>query len=319
MNLMNQFSLPRGAVLAAILLFHIPASAAAQDADGFYLSTNIGLTSAFGADVTIFGANHPTRCDRLLYANPGSAPSDAECTAPPTSSRQGEYKFDRNQGRAQALALGYATGSLRLEAELLLRGQTGQVAPFSVGADRSLIGKDTEWSARAEPSGDMYDFRAAQLFANAYYAFGRGSSWTPYLGAGAGLSRLDFGFSVEFHRKSLDDGYLEAFGGSKSNPDAAPEWQRAAAGSLSRTDEPVREWAFGYQLLAGVDRTLGERATAGLKARWTSVATVSASLPWTMIRSHRPVHADGQTPFFWDYDFAGLGYLGVSLEMRYIL
>lgn len=319
MNLMNQLSTPRGAVLAAILLFPIPASVAAQDSDGFYLSTNFGLTSAFGADVTAFGTNHPTRCDQLLYANPGSAPSDAECTAPLTSARQGEYAFDRNPGRAQALALGYATGSLRLEAELLLRGQIGEAAPFSVGADRSLIGKDTEWSALAEPNADIYNFRSAQLFANAYHAFGRGSSWAPYLGAGAGLVRLDFGFYVAFHRKSLDEGYLEVFGGSKSNPDAAPEWQRAAAGSLSMTDEPVREWAVGYQLLAGVDRALGDRAAAGLKARWTSVATVSASLPWTMVRSHRPVHADGRTPFFWDYDFAGLGYLGISLEMRYIL
>lgn len=304
----------------AVSLFLLRApSAAAQQNDGFYLSTNFGLTSAFGADVTVFGANHPTRCDRLLYANPASAPSDAECTAPLTSSRQGEYPFDRNPGRAQALALGYATGSLRFEGEFLLRQQVGEVALFSVGADRSLIGKDTEWSALAEPNADIYNFRSTQLFANAYYAFGRGSSWAPYLGAGAGLARLDFGFYVAFHRKSLDEGYLEVFGGSKSNPDAAPEWQRAAAGSLSMTDESVGEWAFGYQLLAGVDRALGDRATAGLKARWTSVATVSASLPWTMVRSHRPVHADGQTPFFWDYDFAGLGYLGVSLEMRYIL
>ena len=326
MNRVHQLSSPRGMVLGATLLcvavsllFLRPPSAAAQDADGFYLSTNIGLTSAFGADVAVFGANHPTRCDRLLYANPASAPSDAECTAPLTNSRQGEYAFDRNSGRAQALALGYATGSLRMEAELLLRQQVGEVALFSVGADRSLIGKDTEWSALAEPNADIYNFRSTQFFANAYYALGRGSSWTPYLGAGAGLARLDFGFYVAFHRKSLDEGYLEVFGGSKSNPDAAPEWQRAAAGSLSMKDEPVNEWAFGYQLLAGVDRALGDRASAGLKARWTSVGTVSASLPWTMVRSHRPVHADGQTPFFWDYDFAGLGYLGVSLEMRYIL
>ena len=326
MNRLCQLSSPRSAllpatlmVLAVSLLFLHPPSAAAQDTDGFYLSTNFGLTSASGADVTVSGANHPTRCDRLLYANPASAPSDAGCTAPLTSSRQGEYAFARNSGRAQALALGYATGSLRLEAELLLREQVGEVALFSVGADRSLIGKDTEWSALAEPNADIYNFRSAQLFANGYYVFGNSSSWTPYLGAGAGLARLDFGFYVAFHRKSLDEGYLEVFGGSKSNPDAAPEWQRAAAGTLSLTDEPVSEWAFGYQLLAGVDQALGNRATAGLKARWTSVATVSASLPWTMVRSHRPVHADGQTPFFWDYDFAELGYLGVSLEMRYIL
>lgn len=266
--------------------------------------------------MTALGANHPTRCDRLLYANPASAPSGAECTAPLTSTRQGEYAFDRNPGRAHTLALGYATGSLRLEAELLLRGK---VALFSVGADRSLIGKDTEWSALAEPNADIYNFRSTQLFANAYYAFGSSSSWTPYLGAGAGLTRLDFGFYVAFHRKSLDEGYLEVFGGAKSNPGAAPEWQRAAAGTLSLTDEPVNEWAFGHQLLAGVDRALGDRATAGLKACWTSLSTVSASLPWTMVRSHSPVHADGHTPFFTDYDFAGLGYLGVSLEMRYIL
>ena len=202
---------------------------------------------------------------------------------------------------------------------LLLREQVGEAALFSVGADRSLIGKDTEWSALAEPNADIYNFRSLQVFANAYYAFRNSSAWTPYLGAGAGLARLDFGFYAAFHRKSLDEGYLEAFGGSKSNPDAAPEWQRAAAGTLSMKDAPVGEWALGYQLLAGVDRSLADRATLGLKTRWTSVATVSASLPWTMVRSHRPVHADGQTPFFWDYEFAGLGYLGASLEMRYRL
>ena len=202
---------------------------------------------------------------------------------------------------------------------LLLREQVGEAALFSVGADRSLIRKDTEWSALAEPNADIYNFRSLQVFANAYYAFLDSSAWTPYVGAGAGLARLDFGFYVAFHRKSLDEGYPEVFGGSKSNPDAAPEWQRAAAGTLSMKDAPVGEWALGYQLLAGVDRSLADRASLGLKARWASVATVSASLPWTMVRSHRPVHADGQTPFFWDYEFAGLGYLGASLEMRYRL
>ena len=84
--------------------------------------------------------------------------------------RQGEFAFARNSGTAQALALGYATGSLRFEAELLLREQAGEAALFSVGADRSLVGKDTEWSALAEPNADIYNFRSLQIFANAYYA-----------------------------------------------------------------------------------------------------------------------------------------------------
>ena len=37
--------------------------------------------------------------------------------------------------------------------------------------------------------------------------------------------------------------------------------------------------------------------------------------PWSARRAAR---ADGRTPFFRDFDFAGLDYLGVSLEMRYI-
>ena len=302
------------AVLALSLLG--PAPAAAQSTDGFYVSTNFGLTAAPGADAGVFGANHPTRCDRLLYARAGDAPTDAECAAPLTSTQQGMLAFGRSYGREQALALGYETGRLRVEAEVLLRSQSGEATPFEVGADRSLIGKDTEWSAISPPNADIYNFRSLQAFANAYLGFGSSSSWAPYIGGGAGLAMLDFGFYMAFHRKSLDEGYLEAFGGSRSDPGAAPEWQRAAAGTLSLMDTPVDELAFSYQLLAGVDRSLGEKTTLGLKARWNSIRTVSALLPWTMIRSHEPVHADGQTPFFWELEFSGLGYLGVAVEMR---
>ena len=56
----------------------------------------------------------------------------------------------------------------------------------------------SQWSALAEPNADIYNFRSTQLFANAYYALDRGSSWTPYVGAGAGLARLDFGFYAAF-------------------------------------------------------------------------------------------------------------------------
>lgn len=44
MNRVNYLSSAMRAVRAAILLFLLPASAAAQDADGFYLSTNFALT-----------------------------------------------------------------------------------------------------------------------------------------------------------------------------------------------------------------------------------------------------------------------------------
>ena len=309
----------RTAFVVAALLLASGVPIGAQETDGFYLSVGAELTSAFGADVTAFGANHPTRCDRLLYSDPTSAPTDAACTAPLTSSRQGAYAFDRNPGTAQALALGYAMGSLRFEGEFVFREQRGTATPFEVGADVSLTGKDTEWSPLSPPNADIYNFRSRQVFANAFYAFNGLSGWTPYLGAGAGLALIDLGFYVEFLRKSVAEGYLEAFGGSRSNPDAAPEWQRAAAGTLSLVDSPVNETAFGYQVLAGLDRVLGERTTLGFKIRWASFQTATANLKAKLIRSHRPVHADGQTPFVWEFEFAGMGYLGAGLEMRYRL
>ena len=102
-----------------------------------------------------------------------------------------------------------------------------------------------------------------------------------------------------------------------SNPQAAPEWQRAAVGTLSLMDSPVAETAFGYQLLAGLDRALSGRTTLGFRLRWTSLQTVSADLQARLIRSHTPVHSDGQTPFVWEFEFAGMGYLGAGLQMRY--
>lgn len=303
------------AALAVCLVSAAPV--AAQENDGFYISTNLGSTSAFGADVADFGTTHPTRCDRLLYVNPTDAPVDDVCLAPLTSARQGSYHFGQNFGTAQALAVGYETGNLRFELEFLLRGQSGEPAAFDVGSDQSLTEKHSEWSAIAPPNADIYNFRSRQVFLNIAYAFPAYSGWTPYLGLGTGSATVDFGYYAAFHRKSLDEGYLEAFGGSRFDLDAAAEWQRAAAGTVSMVDAPVSESAFAFQFLAGLERAISTRTTLGLKARWTSVGTVSATLPWTLIRSHRPVHADGQTPFETDYDFEGFGYLGAGMEMRY--
>lgn len=303
------------AVLAMCLVF--AASASAQENDGFYISTNLGSTSAFGADVVDFGTTHPTRCDRLLYVNPADAPADDVCLAPLASTRQGSYHFGRNFGTAQALALGYGVNNLRFEVEILLRGQSGEPASFDVGSNQSLTEKESEWSAIVPPNADIYNFRSRQIFLNIAYAFPAYSGWTPYLGLGTGSATLDFNYYAAFHRKSLDEGYLEAFGGSRFVPDASAEWQRAAAGTVSMVDAPVSESAFAFQILAGMERAISTRTTLGLKTRWTSIGKVSATLPWTLIRSHRPVHADGQTPFETDYYFEGLGYLGAGLEMRY--
>ena len=147
------------AVLPVCLVFAASVSAqeppvSAQETSGFYISTNLGFTSALGSDVGVLGVNRPTRCDRLLYANPADAPADEECLAPLTSSREGAYRFGQNFGTAQALALGYAVENLRFEVEILLRSQTGEATSLNVGSNKPLTDKDTEWSAITPPNAE---------------------------------------------------------------------------------------------------------------------------------------------------------------------
>ena len=305
-------------VVLTLGLAALATSAAAQDARGIYVATNLGLAAAADADATMFGANNPTRCDRLLYADPADAPTDAACAVSLASARQGLFDFDGGFGFAGAVALGYTAGGLRVEVELLRRDQPVDTAPFQAGNDVALVGKNTEWNAVSPPHGEISDFRSLQVFGNVYYDFDNVSAWTPYVGAGAGLATVDFDYSQQFLRKSLDEGYLEAFGGSRSDVASAPEWQRAAAGTISTLSETVSRSTFAYQLLGGIDRALSDRTTLGIKARWTVLGTVSAELPWTAIRSHRPVRADGSTLFVMDFDFEQLGYFTVAVEMRYV-
>lgn len=136
---------------------------------------------------------------------------------------------------------------------------------------------------------------------------------------GGGLSQVAYRHYLGFARKSIAEGYLEVFGGSRAEPGASPDWQRAAAGTVSELTTDVSETGLGFQLLAGVDYALSDQVSIGLKGRWVQTPDVSVDAQWTTIRSHVPVHADGVTPFISTMDFTRLGYWAVSASMKYRL
>lgn len=292
----------------------------AQSRTGFYLSSGVGLASGAGTETTVTGANHHTRCDRLLYTNPADAPTDPECSGS-GSGLDGLFVFDPEAGLVGSLALGYAYGAISLEIEAVQRHQSVHETPLSLGsgAGAAIIGKDSEWSAQLPPWGDISEFRGRQLFVNVYYEFANASAYTPYFGVGGGLARTDYRFYSSYLRKSVADGYLEAFGGSRNNPAASPEWQRRAAGTLSRLDAPVSENALGYMVLGGVDYAISGAFALGVKARWVRVPVISIDQVWQTIRSHAPVHADGATPFESRIEFSKLGYVGATISLKYRL
>ncbi len=305
-----------GTLVAVALL--AASNASAQWTRGIYLSVDVGLSRGAATESTLSGPNHPTRCDRLLYPNPADAPRDAECLV--ASDAGGLYSYDPEAALAGSIAVGYGLGALSVELELLQRHQIIHNTLLTLGdaAGAAIVGKDTEWSADRPPRGDMSEFRGRQFFANVYYAFRNPSRLTPYVGVGAGLSQTDFRYYLGFARKSVAEGYLEVFGGDRANPGASPDWQRAAAGTVSELTTDVSARDLGYQLLGGVDFAFSPRASLGLKARWVRVPDFGVDAQWTTIRSHAPVHADGVTPFVSTLDFSQLGHWALTASLKYV-
>lgn len=48
------------------------------------------------------------------------------------------------------------------------------------------------------------------------------------------MLRVDFRSSIGFQRKSITEGYIQIFGGSRTEPAASPDWQREVSLGLRR-------------------------------------------------------------------------------------
>lgn len=316
--------LPRSSLFRTVLssipftLAAYGGEAAAQSQRGFYYATSVGVASGASTVAHLTGINHPTRCDRLLYADPTDAPTDPECRSTETS-LDFVFTFEPEGGLGGNAVVGYGFGALALELEAAQRHQIVHEAPLTLGAGAgaAITGKDTEWSTGLPPWGDLSEFRGRQLFVNAHYRLANGSRFTPYLGVGGGLTLTDYRFYLGLLRKSIAEGYLEVFGGSRQNPEASPEWQRRAAGSLSQLDATVSETGIGFQVLGGIEVGYSERVSFDLRARWVHVPEVDIDQRWLTIRSHAPVYSDGTTPFVSQINFSKLGYIGVTAGLLF--
>ncbi len=97
-------------------------------------------------------------------------------------------------------------------------------------------------------------------------------------------------------------------------------WQRAAAGTLSYIDTELKKNRFGFQVIGGVDYALGEDFSIGAKVRWTRFGGFDRDdVLWTEVRNHRPVRADGVTPFTSDLEAQDQDNWTVTVGLKYYL
>ncbi len=286
----------------------LPVQLMAKDS-GFYLGLEAGFSQSDSLDTRLSGVNHPTRCDRLLYSDPSSAPNDASCTHNDWQEMWGN-SFDLEAGFVGGMQMGYRLGKLRVEGEYLHQTQGRDWRRIQLGsAGNAALGtKDSEWDTSLPPSEGISGFTNQQIFLNLYYDFRGGSVWTPYVGLGVGLGKIE----GQYGNRLLRRNDLAQFG--------PEEWRAAAAGTMSSMDTSFGDRVFGFQLALGVDYAIGDTTLIGAKLRWARFkAFEEEDKLWDTVRSHAPVTSDGVTPFLADLDFGTFESWTLSLVLKQLL
>ena len=293
----------------------------------FYGGAEIGLADSRSLASMVTGRSNPTRCDGLMYSD-ASRPSRAIGNDPAcgdvSSGEKWNSRFDAGSGLAAGLHAGYARDRFRFEVEFMhVEPGSASYPIMTASTHPGLASKDREWSENALPYEWISEFRIRQYFVNMLYGFESGSKWTPYVGLGAGWARVRMQYQRQLLRKTVDEGYLnvapdvpQAQRGYGWDEGSWLEWRENAAGTTSSMDTKLADTLFGFQLLAGLDYELTDLASIGIKARWAQFDDFSDRAAYDQIRSHKPVHADGVTPFVDRIEMDNIEYLAVTIGFK---
>jgi hypothetical protein len=310
--------LATAAVLVALGWFAVPVAAAAQGRDGFYVRGDFGDSDALTLRGSIRGVNQPTRCDRLLHPDPAMVPRDPACSGF-GSGVFATVRFDRGaetMTSATALALGYARGRIRLEAELNNTALGGTSAPL-LDAGPLAAEAAREWSAVEPPSARMSGLTISDVFVNVLLDFNNSSRYTPFVGVGGGLSTVILTFEGLRVRRTLADGFAPVGGVDPGAGTAIPAWQTRAAGTADYMSLQLAESTLGANLIGGVALEVNERFSVALRGRYARYRDIQMPGKWDLVRSHAPVLEDGRTPATFDLVLSDIAFYAVSVSLVY--
>ncbi len=279
---------------AAFLLAAAPLlSADAAEMDGWYGGLELGVAMSPG--ITISGQDNDFQADsRVCDGFFGGDPNDAAC-----SERGNTWgnQFNGAAGVLSGLALGYHFRDFRIEGEYFYRAAAyDERKEPTVGGE--TIAKLTGEAITG--SGHLGGLTSNNLFINAYYdiPLGAKTKFRPYVGAGAGWSRVSLDYSVYFAR--------------------AITLGPPLAGTTTVAGEVVSDDMFGYQLIAGVDYPLGDRVTLGLKFRWADYGEFKVDgKSWDRLRSHASLTGPGGDQILYEVKTDDIQFWGLSLALKY--
>ena len=297
------------AVVAAVIA---PGGAHAQDTR-FYVNLGLGLQAAPGLHLVSGDTDRPSRCDE--FVNPAFARIPG-CTAPDRSAGAvdaWQSRFPGAAGTLTAAAFGYRfTSRIRVEAEYVggaaEYGRTGPLEDPGGVLFTTIFG--AEMPLAHERVGGV---TAHALFANVHVDFPNRTRLTPSVGAGAGAGVAGMDYGVIWAR-SLDPATIDYAIGL---PNEA-EVRQLLAGSVTTTQESLRDTVGAYQVLAGLDVALSESVALAVTGRWSRFGRFSAGGDYDRLRSHESgVRRDGSEPVVYTVTTRDLGLAGVTVSLKY--
>ena len=280
---------------------------------GVYLSGEAGAARSASLLLRSGDTDRASRCDE--FVNPRYA-EIASCTSPDRGDGavdDWQSEFGRGWGAAGAAALGYRLRErFRIELEGLhqtvdLDDSANILSPEGTPFAQSFGAE----LPRADETIGRIDSRG--LFANVLIDFPNASRFTPFLGAGVGAvaARLRYGAWWE---RSRDPSLVET---ARGLPNEA-EVRRNLAGTISRTDDRLRDRLRGYQLLFGIRYRLRTHLELELRGRWTDLSAFRDGGEYKALRSHvSNLRLDGSEPVFYRTSTDDLRFFNVGLRLNY--
>ena len=232
-------------------------------AEGFYLSTDLGMN--FGKSLNMYGhdTDRPSVCDE--YINPAFMTvnstlgwTNTNCTGPNRGSDSvWENDFGSDEGVLFGTALGYYIGdsSFRAELEYFYRNTNyNETSETTVGGGE-VLSKLVQEIVRAEER--IGHLASHNLFANLYMDFANSSRFTPYVGLGLGTGFAGLQYNGVFAR-DIDP--------ARITTGNAPEGGQPLANAAPNPSEPCRHdhhrkrATHGYAIWLSADGGRGLRA-----------------------------------------------------------
>ncbi len=292
--------------------FLMPYVALAQAQDGFYFGLELGAASAPGVDTSMTDNDVSTLCDGFINSEAYlQDPAGPGCANPAPG--LWFFEHDGGSGILAGASVGYRHGSFRLEGEYFYSAVGHDSADDSVTiADEDAIQRLKREQELAVVEAVLGDVLSHSLFANAYYDFRSASRFTPYVGVGAGFSRVSLDYFNRWARR-IDPASITTFG---SEPQGL-RLNGKLAGTTTIANARHSDTVFGYQLVAGVDYRLREDLSFGLKLRWADFGEFGHEREWDQLRSHDSARRPGGEQVRYKLMTDDLRFLSLGLNLKY--